>query len=603
MFSTSHWLPTLTAGLLGAALLSPQTAAQHANGQAEPGLPAGSAAPHELDGRLVQVEGRWHLAEFGRHYPVLMNEVSARPMPGIGVDRLLAALAAAGIEASVTRISRLEAVDFELRGAEPAFMALAALRNSGLVRWAELSALGAYTLQGPPSNDALYGEQWYLENTGQSGGLIDADMDAQEAWALEVGDPSVIVSVIDSGTSIFHQDLAANIFVNAGEIEGNGLDDDNNGRIDDVRGWDFANNDNDPTSTFFHGTAVASCVAAVRNNGVQLAGLAGGDGPGTGVRVLACGIGAFFPIASVIDDAVIYSADMGARVITLSFGVPSSQAIIDALRYAHDQKGVFIDCAAGNNGGTIGFPANQPEVMAVGSTNRFDQRSNFSSFGPSLEVMAPGESVLMLSLNNGTTTSDGTSFSAPLTAAAAALVFSANPGLTNTDVRQLLKDTADDLGAPGFDTLTGFGRINAGRAVSSALGLTPGKFIAYGSGLAGTNGLKPVINYTGGLPKVGNGAFALTINRAGPNLAATLGVSAGTAQAPFFGGTLYLDLSQVVFTATAVTSPLGVGSLGVPIPNLPALVGLPFEAQWAVLDPQGPQGLALSNAATLQIGS
>jgi hypothetical protein len=170
-------------------------------------------------------------------------------------------------------------------------------------------------------------------------------------------------------------------------------------------------------------------------------------------------------------------------------------------------------------------------------------------------------------------------------------------------VRQLLKDTADDLGAPGFDTLTGFGRINAGRAVSSALGLTPGKFIAYGSGLAGTNGLKPVINYTGGLPKVGNGAFALTINRAGPNLAATLGVSAGTAQAPFFGGTLYLDLSQVVFTATAVTSPLGVGSLGVPIPNLPALVGLPFEAQWAVLDPQGPQGLALSNAATLQIGS
>jgi subtilisin family serine protease len=603
MFQPRSWHLALATGLLAATPLSAQTPVQ------DPGLnngqdrAAGALQPEKLDGRLVLREGRWHLAEFGRFYPVVMDEVSARPLPGVTGEQLVAALSAAGIEASVMRVSRLEVVDLHLSGNEPAFAALASLRSSGLVRWAELSALGEYNLQGPTNNDPLFGQQWYLENTGQTGGLIDADMDALDAWALEVGDPSVAVAVIDSGTSIFHQDLAANIFVNSAEIAANGLDDDNNGKIDDVRGWDFANNDNDPTSNYFHGTAVASCVAAVRNNGVQMAGLAGGNGPGTGVRILACGIGSFFPVLSAIDDAVVYSADMGARVITLSLGVPTSQALTDALRYAHDQKGVFIDCASGNNGGAISYPANLPEVMAVGSSNHLDQRSNFSSFGAELEVVAPGENVLMLDLNNGTTTSSGTSFSAPLTAAAAALVFSANPGLSNADVRQLLKDTADDLGTPGFDTLTGFGRINAGRAVASALGLTPGKFTMYGSGLAGTNGLKPVINYTGGLPKVGNGAFALTVNRAGPNLPATLGVSAGTAQLPFFGGTLYLDLAQVVLTAGTVVSPLGVGSIAVPIPNTPSLAGLLFEAQWAVLDPQGPQGLALSNAATLQIGS
>lgn len=603
MLQPLSWHLALASGLLAATPLSAQTPGQDLGQGNGPGSAAGVLQPEKLDGRLVQLEGRWHLAEFGRFYPVVMDQLSARPLPGVTAGQLVTALAEAGIEARVTRVSRLEVVDLQLGGSQPAFGALATLQSSGLVRWAELCALGEYNLQGPTANDPLFGQQWYLENNGQSGGLVDADVDAAEAWAQEVGDPSVIVAVIDSGTSIFHQDLAANIFVNSGEIAANGLDDDNNGKVDDVRGWDFPNNDNDPTSTFFHGTAVASCVAAVRNNGVQLAGLAGGNGPGTGVRILACGIGTFSPVTGVIDDAVVYAADMGARVITLSFGVPTSQAITDALSYAHGQKGVFIDCASGNSGGSIGFPALLPTVMAVGSTNKADQRSNFSSFGADLEVMAPGEGVLMLDLNNGTTTSDGTSFSAPLTAATAALVFSANPGLSNEDVRQLLKDTADDLGTPGFDTLTGFGRINAGRAVANALGLTPGKFTSYGSGLAGTNGLKPVINYTGGLPKVGNAAFALTVNRAGPNLAATLGLSAGTAQLPFYGGTLYLDLGQLVLTAGTQVSPLGVGSSALPIPNLPGLVGLNLEAQWAVLDPQGPLGLALSNAATLQIGS
>lgn len=122
-------------------------------------------------------------------------------------------------------------------------------------------------------NDILRGELWGLHNIGQSGGTVDADIDAPEAWQLQTGD-SIVVAVIDTGIDYNHEDLAANIWGNPGEIADNGIDDDGNGYIDDVHGWDFVNNDNDPMDDHSHGTHTAGTIGAIGNNGMGVAGVA-----------------------------------------------------------------------------------------------------------------------------------------------------------------------------------------------------------------------------------------------------------------------------------------------------------------------------------------
>jgi len=129
-----------------------------------------------------------------------------------------------------------------------------------------------YTIDSTP-NDPYFDDLWGLHNTGQEGGTTDADIDAPEAWDIFTGNFDVLIGVIDTGIQYNHPDLAANIWTNPGEIPGNGIDDDENGYVDDVYGWDFANNDNDPWDDHWHGTHVAGTIGAVRNNGKGVAGV------------------------------------------------------------------------------------------------------------------------------------------------------------------------------------------------------------------------------------------------------------------------------------------------------------------------------------------
>ncbi|MCR9217632.1 MAG: S8 family serine peptidase [bacterium] len=365
---------------------------------------------------------------------------------------------------ALIRSNRLGWHDVRLPEGADLLVVMKSLRASGLVVAVEETVHGVYT---SVPNDQLFDEQWAMQNTGQTGGTAGADMNAVEAWSINPGSDEVFVAVVDSGVNYNHADLETNMWKNEGDATFNGVDDDGNGYIDDYHGWDFVDNNNDPQTSGSHGSLVAGCVAAARNNGIGIAGLAGGDGATRGCLMMPLAVGSAFPVSSAIDDAIIYGADNGARVITMSLSVGSSGAIADAVEYATNVKGCLVLCAAGNGGSSVGFPANLPLVMAIGATDHDDDPASFTNPGPQVEVAAPGVDVLTTTISGGYDEASGTSFAAPYSAALAALIWSEAPCLTNAEVRQHMIDTADDVHTGGFDNFTGWGRINAGAALAA----------------------------------------------------------------------------------------------------------------------------------------
>jgi subtilisin family serine protease len=251
-------------------------------------------------------------------------------------------------------------------------------------------------------NDPLFGRQWALRNTGQrllaTKGKPGADIDATPAWDLDTGTPSVIVADVDTGADLAHPDLAANIWVNPGEIPGNHIDDDGNGLTDDVNGWDWADSDSVPDdSRSFdqgHGTEVASVIGAVGNNGIGM----------TGVdwRI------SLMPLrAATLSDTIsafVYARQQGARVINFSAGFPFySQALKDTI----DNISSVLVVNAADNGGFDGhgdnsdqvgdFPCKfpSPNLICVAASNQRNKLTSFSNFGPkSVDLAAPGSNVL-----------------------------------------------------------------------------------------------------------------------------------------------------------------------------------------------------------------
>ncbi len=352
------------------------------------------------------------------------------------------------------------------------------LENSGYFSVVEPTTFGKYLLL---PNDPSYNIQWHLPMVS-----------AEDAWELTTGNSSVIVAVLDSGTEFSHNDLGegadafGNVWLNSGEdawadpndpSTGNGVDDDNNGFINDWKGWDFDNNNNDGSSNTSHGTNVAGVVAAKTNNNTNVAGIAGGNN-NKGTSIMICGVGASAPNGAVLDDAILYAAANGARVVQLSLSVGSSEAIDAAISEAYFNHGVLIINAAGNSGASsVGYPASNTNVMAVGASNQSDLKAGFSQFGSDLEVSAPGVGIVTLSLNNSIVSTSGTSFSAPLTSGVASLIMAHNPTLTNVEVRSILQSSADKVGGydydhdvnfPGRSLEMGYGRINALAALNLA---------------------------------------------------------------------------------------------------------------------------------------
>ena len=274
--------------------------------------------------------------------------------------------------------------------------ALESLRNDPDVEYAEPNFL--YQACAMP-NDPEFPHQWGLHNTGQTvkgkPGMEDADIDAPEAWEVTSGTTTVIVAVIDSGVYYTHPDLEPNIWTNPGEIPGNGIDDDGNGRVDDVRGWDFADDDNDPVDLSYerHGTRVAGIVAGAGNNTTGIAGV----GWSTKIMPLRALNAQDVGYLSDLIEAIEYAGANGAHVISFSWGgTDYSQALKDAICTS---PALFV-CAAGNNASNNGttpfYPAGYdcPNIISVAATDQMDNLASFSNYGAaSVHVGAPGSNI------------------------------------------------------------------------------------------------------------------------------------------------------------------------------------------------------------------
>ncbi|GAA4356484.1 S8 family serine peptidase [Kangiella marina] len=413
------------------------------------------------------------------------------------------------------------------------------LKHNADVEYAELNYI-LKPLATP--NDTRYGELWGMHKT-------KADL----AWDMGVGDKSIVVGVIDTGIDYTHPDLAGNMWVNPNEIPGNNLDDDGNGYIDDVHGISAINDNGDPMDTGEHGTHVAGTVGATGNNGEGVVGvnwqtdMVGCSFLGQNGGTLADGV-----------ECINYMVDLknrgtNVRVLNNSWGGGGfSQTMKDAITAANNADMIFV-AAAGNsardNDITDNFPSNYdvPNVLAIASTTINDDMSSFSQWGATtVDMGAPGSSILSTLPGNRYGIFSGTSMATPHVAGAAALILAANPSLTTAQVKEILMTSGDPI--PALDGLTVSGRrLNVENAMNMAggggptyyLGSTPysntvnqGQVAIYNLTLNAVAGYNGTATMTASASPVLDGFISFSPSQVGPGGTTAMTVDTNSSAAP-----------------------------------------------------------------------
>lgn len=348
-------------------------------------------------------------------------------------------------------------------------------------KWSEHEAVDSieanaiYEIEERIPNDPYFSKLWGLQNKGQQRGVIGADIGATSAWDLGQGSRRVLVGVIDSGIDYNHPDLAKNIWTNPGEqgldADGqdkasNGVDDDGNGYVDDVRGWDFEQNDNDPMDATSHGTHVAGILGAVGNNGIGIAGVSW--------KVSMVPIKVFGETGRTSTDVIIrgldYATKLGVLATNNSWGGPSrSEALLAAIKRAEAKGSLFV-AAAGNDGvdndSSQHFPSNfnLPHMISVAASNRHDKLASFSNFGAnSVLVAAPGESIYSTLPENSYGLKSGASMATPHVTGLIAVLAARYSTRSPIELRKMLLDAATPL--PLLRAQVKYGRLDAKSAL------------------------------------------------------------------------------------------------------------------------------------------
>ncbi|MCB0878428.1 MAG: S8 family serine peptidase [Thermoleophilia bacterium] len=368
--------------------------------------------------------------------PATLHAATARPQLIVGfrptatVAQRRAVLGRAGIE-SKSGITRLRATVVRVAPGRLEATRRALLRRPG-VAWVEVDhvahAYGEVTARQRP-NDTFLSQQWALATIGAEG-----------AWDFTRG-AGTTIAVLDTGVDYIHPDLSGHVDL----------------------GHDFVDNDDDPMDVQGHGTHVAGIAAATQGDGFGVSGVAP-EARILAVRVLdADGAGNYSQVAQ----GITYAVDKGATVINLSLGGDEQSEVLHAALDYAAASGAIVTCAAGNEGSTrLGYPASYDSCLSVGATDVTDSHAPFSNAGPGLDVSAPGVQVLSSVMGGSHDSWDGTSMASPHVAGLAALLKS--QGLSQREVIDTILGTAHDLGAPGYDTTFGAGRIDVAAAVQAA---------------------------------------------------------------------------------------------------------------------------------------
>ena len=293
---------------------------------------------------------------------------------------------------------------------------------------------------------------------------------APQAWDITTGSSNVVVAVIDTGIDYTHPDLIDNISTNAGEIRGNGVDDDGNGFVDDYYGYDFINSDSDPMDDHFHGSHCAGTIGAKGDNGRGVAGV-NWTVKLMAVKVLnSSGSGTLASVAAGMN----YAVKRGVKIMSMSLGTPSYSATLENAIINAKNAGVLVVAAAGNSSQNTDISPNYPSasaqdnVLAVAASNSSDTIAYFSNWGPtSVDLAAPGESILSTYLGGQYAYASGTSMATPHVAGMAAMLLAVNPTLTYGQMKSILISTVDPLSAMTGKMVSG-GRANLYKAVLKA---------------------------------------------------------------------------------------------------------------------------------------
>ncbi len=374
--------------------------------------------------------------------------------------------------------------------------AVARLSLDARVEYAEPNLIWSIGLA--PS-DPRYPEQYGLHNTGQTGGIPGADIGAEAAWERFTGDPELMVGVLDTGAQLDHPDLAANLWTNPGEVPGNGVDDDSNGYVDDVHGYDFYNHDGNPADDNGHGTHTAGTIAAVGDNGVGVTGVvwrarivvlkflnSSGSGPTSGAV-----------------EALEYGQRVGLRLTNNSWGGGVySRALEDAIAAVGATGQLFV-AAAGNSRANTDVNANYPSalsqdcIISVAATDAADQLASFSNYGAaSVDLAAPGDGILSTFPGSAYRQLSGTSMATPQVSGAVALLMGRFPSMEAAEVKSRLMRFADPLTGLAGRCVSG-GRLNLDLASADPDLVSPGDIGDLRAEAAGSNSMDLAWTATG----------------------------------------------------------------------------------------------------------